>query len=296
MTDSRKKIRFIINPKSGIGKQKKIESLIHHQVDTAHFDYDICYTREKYHATELSREASARHYDAVIAVGGDGTINEVAQGLLHSETAMGIIPAGSGNGLARHLKIPINTKKAIEVIKHFNVKTIDTANINGRLFVSIAGVGFDSHVAKRFSQSKKRGFWAYARICFLEYIKYNNKRFRIYVNDQVIKKNAFMLSFANSDQFGFNARIAPTAVIDDGYLDLCIVRKPRIYYAVFVIPFIFLGLLHKTPFLKIIRAKEIKVVQLKNNIAHIDGDEIDLGRVIEVSINPKSLKIINNFS
>jgi diacylglycerol kinase (ATP) len=296
MIDNRKKIRFIINPISGIGKQKKIESLIQHQVDSAQFDYEICYTKDKAHATELSREAATMHYDAVVAVGGDGTINEVAQGLLHTETAMGIIPAGSGNGLAHYLKIPINAIKAIEIIKHFNVKTIDTGNINGRLFVSISGVGFDSHVAKQFSRSKNRGFWAYAKICFLEYIKYNHKRFRIYVNDQVIKKNAFMLSFANSDQFGFNARIAPTAVIDDGYLDLCIVRKPRIYYAAFVIPFIFMGLLHKTPFVKIIRAKEIKVVQLKNNIAHIDGDEIELGKLIEVSIIPKSLKIINNFS
>jgi diacylglycerol kinase (ATP) len=292
MSNSKKKIRFIINPKSGIGKQKKIESLIEHHIDAALFDYEICYTKEKSHAIDLSREAAAMHYDAVVAVGGDGTINEVAQGLLHTESSLGVIPAGSGNGLARYMKIPLNTKKALDIINHYNVKTIDTGSINGRLFVSIAGVGFDSYVAERFSLSKNRGFWAYAKICFLEYIKYNPKRFRIYVNGKVIKKNAFMLSFANSDQFGFNARIAPNAIIDDGYLDLCIVRKPRIYYAAFIIPFIFLGLLHKTTFVKIIRTKEIKVVQLKNNIAHIDGDEINLGKLIEVKVIPKSLRII----
>jgi diacylglycerol kinase family enzyme len=158
--------------------------------------------------------------------------------------------------------------------------------------VSIAGVGFDSHVAERFSQSKKRGFWAYARIAFTEYIKYNPKRFRIYVNGKKINRSAFMLSFANSDQFGFNARIAPTAVIDDGYLDFCIVRKPLIYYAAFVIPFIFMGLAHKTPFVNIIRAKEIRVIQHKNNIAHIDGDEINLGKELNVRILPASLRII----
>jgi diacylglycerol kinase (ATP) len=292
MNEDKKKIRFIINPKSGIGKQKKIEALIDEHIDSSVFDHEICYTQAKAHAIGLSREAAEMHYNAVVAVGGDGTINEVAQGILHSKTAMGIVPAGSGNGLAHYLKIPIKTKKALDIINLFHIRNIDTGTINGRLFVSIAGVGFDAHVAKRFSLSINRGFWAYAKICFLEYIKYNHKRFKIFVNGEVLKKSAFMLSFANSDQFGFNARIAPTAIIDDGYIDFCIVRKPRIYYVVFVIPFLFLGLMHKTPFVRIIRAKEIKVVQLRNNIAHIDGDEIDLGKNIEVKILPKSLLII----
>jgi diacylglycerol kinase (ATP) len=292
MTEAKKKIRFIINPKSGIGKQKKIEALISSQMDTGLFDYEIIYTTAKGHAIDLSNEAAEMNYEAVVAVGGDGTVNEVAQGLLHTRTAMGIIPAGSGNGLAHYLNIPLKPKKALDIINRFEVKPIDTGMINGHLFVSIAGVGFDAYVAERFSQSKNRGFWSYAKICFLEYIKYNPKRFRIYVNGQKMQKNAFMLSFANSDQFGFNARISPTAKIDDGFLDLCVVRKPLIYYAVFVIPFIFLGLLHKTPFLKVIRATDIKIVQLKNNIAHIDGDEINLGKIIEVKVIPHSLNII----
>ena len=292
MSEPRKKIRFIINPKSGIGKQQKIEKLIASHIDARLFDHEICYTQAKAHATELSREAAERNYDAVVAVGGDGTINEVAQGVVHTETAIGIIPAGSGNGLAHFLNIPLKTRKGLDIINRFRVKPMDTGEINGRLFVSIAGVGFDSHVAERFSQSKKRGFWAYARIAFTEYIKYNPKRFRIYVNGKKINRSAFMLSFANSDQFGFNARISPTAVIDDGYLDFCIVRKPLIYYAAFVIPFIFMGLAHKTPFVNIIRAKEIRVIQHKNNIAHIDGDEINMGKELNVRILPASLRII----
>ncbi len=292
MIDRKKKIRFIINPKSGIGKQKKIELLIAQHIDGTKFEHEICYSQAKAHAIELSREAAEQHYDVVVAVGGDGTINEVAQGLLHTQTAMGIMPAGSGNGLAHYLKIPLKPKKALDIINRLNVRTIDTGSINDRLFVSIAGVGFDAYVAERFSQSRNRGFWAYAKICFLEYIHYNPKRFKIYVNGKALKKSAFMLSFANSDQFGFNARIAPTAIIDDGYLDLCIVRKPLIYYVAFVIPFIFLGLAHKTPFVQIIRAKEIKIIQHKNNIAHIDGDEKVLGKIIEVKIVPDSLKVI----
>ncbi len=292
-TETKHKIRFIINPKSGIGKQKVVERRIEECLDKSLFEYEICFTTAKYHAISLSREAAEWNYDAVIAVGGDGTLNEVAQGLVYTDTALGIIPTGSGNGFARFMKIPLNVRKAIEIINRFQIKLIDTGQINNRLFVSIAGVGYDAYVAERFSQTKYRGFWSYAKIAFLEYIKYNPKRFKIYVNNRVIKTSSFMISIANSDQFGFNARIAPNAVIDDGLLDLCIVRKPRIYYVILFVPFFFLGLMHKTPFVKILKTTSVKIIQLKKNIAHIDGDEIDLGKIIEVKINKGSLKIIS---
>lgn len=292
MNSIKKKIRFIINPRSGIGRQKKVEVLISKHLDKSQFEYEVCYTNAKEHAVTLSREAAEQGFDAVITVGGDGSVNETARGVVYTGTALGIIPAGSGNGLAHYMKIPLNTRNAIQKINNFNLETIDTGSINGRLFVSIAGVGFDAHVAKLFSSSRLRGFWSYAKFIFLEYITYNPKRFKIYVDGKVLKKNAFMLSFANSDQFGFNARIAATAKIDDGLIDFCIVRKPRIYYVLLLVPFFFLGWLHKTPFVKIIQTKEIKVIQAKNNIAHIDGDEIDLGKSIEVKINPRSLKVI----
>lgn len=292
MSNLPRKIRFIINPKSGIGKQKIVERRIETYLDKAAFDYEICYTQAKAHAIELSREAAQMGYAAVIAVGGDGTVNEVAQGLLHTQTAMGIIPAGSGNGLAHFMKISLNVRKALQLINRFNVKTIDTGTINGRVFVSIAGVGFDAYVAERFSQVKTRGFWSYAKIAFMEYIRYNPKRFKIYVNERIIKTKSFMICVANSDQFGFNTRISPTSVIDDGLLNLCIIRKPLIYYAAFVIPFIFVGLAHKTPFIRIFKTTDVRIIQQKNNIAHIDGDEIDLGKELEVKVVPSSLKLI----
>jgi len=290
--NKKKKIRFIINPKSGIGKQKKVEGLISKHLDTTEFDYEVCYTKAKEHAVILSREAAEQNYDAVVIVGGDGSINEAARGLINTQTALGILPAGSGNGLAHFLNISLNIRKAIDVINRFNIKLIDTGLFNGHPFVSVAGVGFDAHVADLFSKSRIRGFWAYAKIVFMEYLTYQPKRFKIYVDGKVLKKSAFMLTFANSNQFGFNARVAPTAIIDDGYLDLCIVHKPRLFFIILVIPFIFLGLIHKTPFVKIIKTKSIKVIQSKKNIAHIDGDEIDLGRNIEVQIVPGSLNII----
>jgi YegS/Rv2252/BmrU family lipid kinase len=292
MSNEKRKIRFIINPKSGIGRQKKIENLIRTTFDTNYFFYEIIYTKEKNHAEDLSREAANQGFDIVVAVGGDGTINEVGRGLLFSNTAMGIIPTGSGNGLAHYLNLPLNLKKALIKITEYNKITIDTASINDKVFISIAGVGYDAHVADKFSKSKKRGFWSYFKIAFLEYIYYNPKAFKIYVNGKTIRTKKFMLCFANSNQFGFNARIAPTARIDDGYIDLCLVRKPRIYYAIFLIPFLFTGMLHHTPFLNVIKAKEFKIIQQKRNMAHIDGDEIDLGKFLEVKIVPQSLKIL----
>ena len=292
MTEQKKKIRFIINPKSGIGKQKKVDGLISRHLNLNRFDYEICHTEARSHAVTLSSEAASMNYDAVIIVGGDGSINEAARGLIGKDTALGIIPAGSGNGLAHFLNIPLNTRKAIEIINRFQVKPIDTGIINGNPYVSVAGLGFDAYVAKLFSKSRIRGFWAYAKIIFLQYLTYQPKRYKIYVDGKTLKKSAFMLTFANSDQFGFNAHIAPTAVIDDGYIDLCIVRKPRIFYVVLVIPFLFLGLLHKTPFVKVIKTKNVKVIQSRNNVAHIDGDDIDLGKCLEVSIVPKSLLLI----
>jgi len=292
MTEQKKKIRFIINPKSGIGKQKKVDGLISRHLNLSRFDYEICHTEARAHAVTLSSEAASMNYDAVIIVGGDGSINEAARGLIGKDTALGIIPAGSGNGLAHFLNIPLNTRKAIEIINRFQVKPIDTGTINGHPFVSVAGLGFDAYVAKLFSKSRIRGFWAYAKIIFLQYLTYQPKRYKIYADGKVLKKNAFMLTFANSDQFGFNARVAPTAIIDDGYIDLCIVHKPRLFFIILVIPFIFLGLMHKTPFVKIIKTKNVKVIQSRNNIAHIDGDEIDLGKNIEVHIVPGSLNVI----
>ncbi len=292
MNNQKKKLRFIINPKSGIGKQKKVEAMIGKCLDLEKFDYEICYTLAPQHAVELSREAAEMKYDAVVVVGGDGTINEAARGLLHTQTALGIIPAGSGNGLSHFLKIPLKPSKALKLINRFNIKLIDTGLINNHVFVSIAGIGFDAYVAELFSKSKKRGFWAYIKVIVTQYLIYNPKRFKIYVDGKIMKKNAFMLTFGNSDQFGFNARIASTAVIDDGLIDFCIVRKPRIYYAALCVPFLFLGYMHKTPLVKIFQTKHVKIIQRKNNISHIDGDQIDLGKCIEVSVVPKSLYII----
>jgi diacylglycerol kinase (ATP) len=287
-----KRILFIINPVSGIGKREKIPALIAKILKDSDIDYSIQYTESAGHAVDLAKAAADAGYDAVVAVGGDGSINEVARGVLGTETAVGIIPAGSGNGLSHFLKIPFRKEKAIKCIARMKSMVIDTATINEQLFVSVAGVGFDAWVAQKFASTKLRGFFSYARLAVSEYMFYQSKRYKIYVDGKILRRRAFMLTFANSNQFGFNAQIAPTASINDGLIDLCIMKKPPAWVSFLFLPLLFVGLLHKTPFLEVIKTKEVKVIQRKNFILHTDGDHKYISKELIVKVLPLSLKVI----
>ena len=233
----KKKIIFIINPISGVGKQRLVETAIDKTLDKSIFDYDISYTSAPKHATELSKDAACKNYDIVVAVGGDGSINEVAKGIIGSNCTLGIIPIGSGNGLARHFNIPFDISQAIEVINKCNTIKIDTATINEQLFLSIAGVGFDALVANKFAKGKRRGFWSYFKITVREYPKYKPKKYSLTIDGKKMIRRALLVSFANSNQFGYNTSIAPMAIINDGFLDVCILKKVPIVKAPFYCSF-----------------------------------------------------------
>lgn len=291
-TEFVKKIRFIINPISGIKQKKRIERLISRYLKDKPIKYEIIYTKEKGHAIALAQEAVSLNYNAVIAVGGDGSINEIARGLLNSSTALGIIKAGSGNGLARTLKIPSSYDKALRVILDFNTTRIDTATINDRFFINLAGTGFDAHVAEKFASLNLRGGGSYLRLVFGRYLFYRPRRYKIYVDGRVIRRKALMISFANSKQFGMNALIAPTASLTDGMIDVCIFHKAPSYLAFFLFPLLFIGKLQKTPFLEIVKTSQATLIQRENKISHIDGDIEYLSKKLEVKINPLSINII----
>ncbi|HRS54773.1 MAG TPA: diacylglycerol kinase family lipid kinase, partial [Bacteroidales bacterium] len=196
-------------------------------------------------------------------------------------------------GLANFLNIPFNFKRAINIINTGITKTIDTATINDEnLFISIAGVGFDALVAREFSKVKKRGFWSYFNIVAREYPKYKPREYIIEINGQVIKTEALFISFANSNQFGFNATIAPSASISDGLIDVCIFKKASIIEAPILAHFLFFRLIDETRYVEIIRATEFKIIQPQNNYIHIDGEPLKLSRELNVKINPLSLRVI----
>jgi YegS/Rv2252/BmrU family lipid kinase len=288
----RKEVLFIINPISGTGKQKGIVKQIGDRIDRERFNYRIAETGGPGDATTLSREAAAHGIDYVIAVGGDGTVNEVATGLAGTDTVLGIIPSGSGNGLSRHLKIPMNLRKALDIINREKVMRIDTATLNDHLFVNVAGVGFDANVAKKFANAGKRGFATYFRITREAYKTYKPKKYTLEIDGEVIERRALLVSFANSSQWGNNTSIDPGAKVDDGLIDVCIVQRVPYWKVIFLAPLLFMKRFDRTPYVEIIRAKEVKLIRKKAKTIHLDGDPMKLGKEITMKIQPGSLRVL----
>jgi diacylglycerol kinase (ATP) len=289
---ARKKILFIVNPISGVGKQKCVEKLIAERIDSNLYSVEIAYTTAPGDATEISRKAAAGGIDIVVAVGGDGTVNEIATGLVETDTALGIVPAGSGNGLARHLNIPMNMKTAIDIIGRGSIIKIDTATIDDQLFVNVAGVGFDASVAKKFAAAGKRGFSTYFRITATSYLNYEPKQYSLKIDGKVFKRRALLVSFANSSQFGNNTSIDPDASVRDGYIDVCIVGKMPKWKTIFLAPLLFMKKFDRTRYVEIIRAKEVIVKRKKGKNVHLDGDPKIMGKEFAVRINPLSLNVV----
>lgn len=290
--DSVKKATFIINPTSGVLKKEKIGDLIKSRLNKQLFHPEIFYTEGPGHATEISQQEVHQGSDVVVAVGGDGTVNEVAIGLTGSETHLGIIPAGSGNGLAHHLKIPVLWRHAIDVINRDKVRVIDTGKINDQLFVSIAGIGFDGLIAKRFEKSKLRGFVSYLKLVAESYSSYKPKSYRIEINGEIIKTKALFIVFANSDQFGFKTPIAPNARVDDGKLDVVIAQKPQIIELPYLASLLYWRKIELSRHITSYQTDCIKISSRRNRWVNLDGNPIKLGKELNIRILPGSLKVI----
>lgn len=288
-----KETLFIVNPISGNGKQKNIKAILEKHLDFDLFAPTVLYTRHGGHATELSRDAIGK-YEYVIAVGGDGTINEVAKGLVGSNVIMGIIPCGSGNGLARHLNIPMNINEAVKTLNKNLHKTIDTVKINDDFSVNVSGIGFDAFVAHKFSTNGKRGPIPYVKIAATEFQHYKSQAYQIVIDGRTQYNNAFMISLANSSQFGNNALISPEAKIDDGLLDLCILSDFPKVEAPALASRLVNRTIHKSKYMEIVRAKSIQIDTNHPIVCHIDGEPKVFDDKLSIEIMPASLNIIYN--
>ncbi len=288
----KKKIRFVINPKSGVTKKHGIPDLINRIVDREKYEAEILFTEGPKHATVLSKEAATGEYDAVIAVGGDGSANEMAKGLEGSETALGIIPMGSGNGMSRHLRIPMNLEKAIHVINTGKRDWIDTVRVNEEFCLGTIGVGFDAHIAHLFADSSKRGYSTYVKLVLSEFYKYKPLTHEITVDGTTITQECFLLTFANSSQFGNNAVIAPFASVHDGIIDVSLMRNFSFIHAPALIYKLMNNSIQNSKFFSRMSGKNIV---LKNNAVlkgHIDGEPVTFNSDLHVKILPKSLNVI----
>ncbi len=289
---AKKKLLFIINPVSGVGRQKTVEKEVEKSLDRNRFEEQIVYTQYAHHATEISCSAIEQNFDAVIAVGGDGSINDVVNAVANTSIAIGIIPTGSGNGLARHLGVPLDIKKAIEIINRFCINTIDTVLLNGRVYASIAGIGFDAFVAKEMAKRKMRGLQAYSRIVLKNYPLYKSHTFLLDIDGKKIEREALFISFANSNQFGYNTAIAPTAQLDDGLMDVCIVQKVPFPSLPATMQLLYSNKFERSSYVEIIKASKATVFNNESKIANVDGECIELDAKLEFTVKPHSLRVI----
>lgn len=290
----KKKVHFIVNPISGRHNKEKFPLKVSRLINEELFDYHISFTEYAGHAEELATKSVNDGFDIVVAVGGDGTINEIAKCLIDTNVVLGIIPFGSGNGLAHHLKLPLNIDKAIkEVINNGFATKIDTATINGSPFISIAGVGFDALVADSFSKDPNRGLKTYLKIITEEYPFFEPEKYQLTFDDtDTIDCAPLFISFANANQFGFNAAISPKASLNDGFLDVCVFRKPFLIEVPIVAGMMMTQMIDKSNYVDIYKAKKINVIRKKNGIANVDGEVVEMEKDIEVKIKELSLNIL----
>lgn len=290
---AKKRILFIINPVSGKRRLINIAEIIRNELDEEKFESLIHFTESAGHASILSKEAVENKTDIIVAVGGDGTINEIASQMIGSESVLGIIPGGSGNGLARHLSIPLVPEKAIQLIFNGAISKIDTGTVNEKAFVSIAGIGFDALVAKLFAENKRRGFLTYLSLIAQQFSGYREKKYTLeFEHGEPITTRALFISFANSNQFGYNTTISPNAQLNDGLLDVCIVTKPKFIDLPGILNLLLLKKINQSPFVQIKQAKKIIIKRSKNRYVNIDGEACKLKKNLKVEVKPLSLNVI----
>jgi len=288
---TKEKILFIVNPVSGTGKREKALALIRSNL-APHFDYKIVTTKFAGEATEIVNIYHKQGFTKVVAVGGDGTVNEVAKAVVGTAIEMGILPTGSGNGLARHLKIPMNITKAIEVINRGNTINIDNGLINDKMFFCTSGVGFDALIGNRFAEAGTRGLYTYAKITIKEYFRSKEQQYTLTVNGNKLERNAYMITFANASQYGNNAYIAPKADISDGLMDIVIVKKFPLYVAPIFAIRMFTKCLTGSKYIETIRTKEATLSRKEDGYVHFDGEPGTMGAELKVSISHSSMLMI----
>lgn len=263
------------------------------QLIEKHLDAEITivFTNGVSHASEVAAEALGK-YNLIVAVGGDGTVNEIASALVGSDTVLGIVPCGSGNGLARFLGIDMDIEQSIKALNTGRVAAIDSAQANGKAFFNMAGMGFDAHISEVFAHGKKRGFITYIKSSLQEILKYKPQTYNLQIDGHTYVRKAFMLSFANSSQYGNNAHIAPHASVQDGLLDICVIKPFPLYRFPELGIRMFTKTTNRSRFVEIIKGKHIVIKRDGPGPMHLDGEPEIAGNEVEIKVLPGSLKVI----
>ena len=286
-----KKIVAIINPISGVGTKDKISKALETSCNEKDISLQVVYTKYGGHASVLTQRAIDERADCVIAIGGDGTVNEVARELVHSEVVLGIIPCGSGNGLARELNIPMDVRGAVDVIFSNHVLVIDACKANDKIFFCTCGVGFDAVVSAEFAKEKRRGSLTYLKDIVGSYLEYKPEKYELHVNQSMIREEAFLITCANASQYGNNAFIAPNADICDGQMDITILST---FTPLDIGPLaiqLFTKTIDKNSKIKIFRTEKARIVRQQAGVMHLDGDPVMASKDIELSVINSALHV-----
>lgn len=292
---TKRSIVFIINPISGTGSKDVIPSLIERHIDRDIYDVELRFTEYAGHAQKIATQCKDEGKDIVVAVGGDGTVNEVARSIIDSKTALGIVPCGSGNGLARHLMLPMNVKGALDVINVGLIHQLDYGVIDDHPFFCTCGMGFDAFISKKFADAGKRGMLTYLENVLREGLSYKPDTYEITLDGNDAQRyKAFLVSVANASQYGNDAYIAPQASMSDGLLDVVIMEPFDIIEA----PQVGIELMNKTidksSKIKCFKAKDIMIRRSKPGVIHFDGDPVEAGTDLHVTLHTKGIQIVVN--
>lgn len=285
---------FIFNPHSGLNRKRPgFIREVREWIAAVKLDAEFCSTERPHHATELARSAVARGCERIIAIGGDGTLNEVACGVVHTPAALGLIPCGSGNGLGRHLGVHGSLRHALRIVRDGRVREIDTGLAAGHRFCNATGVGFDAEIARRFNNLPGRGFRTYLRTGWSTYFNYRPETYTIRTPDgHETPFTAFVVAVANSDQYGNNARIAPGALVDDGRLDLTAIPPMGLCRSALLVARMFGGDLRRQRGVFSAQGEAFTIIRPTAGVIHVDGETREAGPEIEIRTEPRSLRFL----
>lgn len=288
----KEKVCLIINPVSGTDSKKNIPEEVAAAFDQRQYDIFIRITGYPDHATEIARKAAKKKYKYVLVAGGDGTVNEVAKALVHTNTTLGIIPSGSGNGLARELGIPMDPEKAIDIILRAHTRTIDYGIANGHIFFCTCGFGFDAFISDRFAEGKKRGPLGYVRNILESVVDFRSEEYEITSDEGTIRERAFILTCANASQYGNDAHIAPGACMDDGMINVSILKPLNALEIPQTTLQLFTNNIDKNGKMTTLVTRNLRIRRPQPGVMHVDGEPVNTSNEINVETIHKGLKVL----
>ena len=291
MENTTKKVMVVINPKSGTRSKQDVPDLVRRHLQIDGWELETIITEYAGHATELAKGAAAQGYHGVVAVGGDGTINEVASSLINTSTTLGIVPCGSGNGLARHLCIPIDIEKSLQVIARQIIEDLDYCTVNNTPFFCTCGVGFDAHVSDKFAQAGTRGPVTYLKKTIAEYLKYHCKTYVLETADKTITEKAFVIACGNAAQYGNNAFITPNASIHDGLIDVTVIHPFTPFDTPLIGLLLFTKHLDQDTNIHCFRTSELTIRRDEPGIMHIDGEPLQMPADLHIKCHQAGIKV-----